>query len=452
MKNISFLKPVLLCLSLLGFVASCDDKEDLPPLQPPTGVTAVVNTAPPGIKVSWDMAEGADYYSVYAAKCESPQAVVPLSEYAFCGTSGSASFTYMVVEEGKGYSFAVKSGRYEGESESGFSLRAYCLYTKDAAGGNDGEGGSSSSLPPPSDVRAVQEGSSITISWSKVGNAAGYNVYRAKNEASASSAQCIERGILATSVEDEPLSGGTYYYYVRTMDFNGGLSDYSAAASCNFTPGGSGGDEEDGDGQGEGEEEGVLDTPTGLRAVQEGETIVVSWNAVENAYCYRLHYRNPMGIETFTNVYAPSTSSVFDRNLKEGTYTFWVQALNANYEASGNSGKVSCTFRSDSGGGGDDTPEKLDTPKNLEAYSGGSFVQISFDEVPLAYQYELYRSTSASSGYRKITASGGTSGGKYVLTDQSPLSGTSYYKVKAIALSYLGIEDSDLSSYVRVNR
>ena len=150
MKNISFLKPVLLCLSLLGFVASCDDKEDLPPLQPPTGVTAVVNTAPPGIKVSWDMAEGADYYSVYAAKCESPQAVVPLSEYAFCGTSGSASFTYMVVEEGKGYSFAVKSGRYEGESESGFSLRAYCLYTKDAAGGNDGEGDSSSSLPPPS--------------------------------------------------------------------------------------------------------------------------------------------------------------------------------------------------------------------------------------------------------------------------------------------------------------
>ena len=239
MKNISFLKPVLLCLSLLGFAASCDDKEDLPPLQPPTGVTAVVNTAPPGIKVSWDMAEGADYYSVYAAKCESPQTVVPLSEYAFCGTSGSASFTYMVVEEGKGYSFAVKSGRYEGESESGFSLRAYCLYTKDAAGGNDGEGGSSSSLPPPSDVRAVQEGSSITISWSKVGNAAGYNVYRAKNEASASSAQCIERGILATSVEDEPLSGGTYYYYVRTMDFNGGLSDYSAAASCSFTPGGS---------------------------------------------------------------------------------------------------------------------------------------------------------------------------------------------------------------------
>lgn len=333
MKNISFLKPVLLCLSLLGFAASCDDKEDLPPLQPPTGVTAVVNTAPPGIKVSWDMAEGADYYSVYAAKCESPQTVVPLSEYAFCGTSGSASFTYMVVEEGKGYSFAVKSGRYEGESESGFSLRAYCLYTKDAAGGNDGEGGSSSSLPPPSDVRAVQEGSSITISWSKVGNAAGYNVYRAKNEASASSAQCIERGILATSVEDEPLSGGTYYYYVRTMDFNGGLSDYSAAASCSFTPGGSGGDEEDGDGQGEGEEEGVLDAPTGVTASNEGSAmlpnIVVRWNPVQGATGYEV-YRGRTANGSYSLLgNTGTTTHYYDRNPLDGSNYYKVKAVNA---------------------------------------------------------------------------------------------------------------------------
>ena len=452
MKNISFFKPVLLCFSLLGIMASCDDKEELPPLQPPTAVKAVVTDAPPGIKVSWNVAEGADYYSVYVAEGEASQTAVPFSEYAFCGTSGSASFTYTVVEEGMGYYFAVKSCRHEDGGESSFSSPAFCLYAEGVSGGGDDEGDSSSLLQPPSNVRAVQEGSSVTVSWSSVQGAAGYNVYRVKDVASTSSAQRIERGVLATSVADKPSSSGTYYYYVRTMDSNGDLSDYSAAARCSFTSGGSGDKEEEEGGDGQDEEGSIPSTPTGLRAVQEGETIVVSWNAVENAYCYRLHYRTPMEIETFTNVYAPSTSAVFDRNLKEGTYTFWVQALNADYEASGNSGKVSCTFRSGSGGGGDETPRKLETPSNLEAYSGGSFVQISFDEVPLAYQYELYRSTSASSGYRKITASGGTSGGKYILTDQNPLSGTSYYKVKAIALSYLGIEDSDLSSYVRVNR
>lgn len=195
--------------------------------------------------------------------------------------------------------------------------------------------------------------------------------------------------------------------------------------------------------------------PTGLSAVQSGETIVVSWNAVSNAYYYRLWYSTPSGQEDFTNVYAPSTSAVFDRNMKDGTYRFWIQALNSNYDESAKSSKVSCTFKSNGGGntGGDDKPSKLDTPKNLEAYSGGSFVQISFDEVSLAYQYELYRSTSATSGYTKISASGGsTSGNRYVLTDSNPKSGTTYYKVKAKALSYLGIADSDFSAYVKVTR
>lgn len=141
--------------------------------------------------------------------------------------------------------------------------------------------------------------------------------------------------------------------------------------------------------------------------------------------------------------------------MKDGTYRFWIQAVNSNYDESDVSAKVSCTYKSSGGGGGggSNTQSKLDTPMNVEAYSDTYYVQVSCDEVPLAYQYELYRSTSPYSGYSKITANGGsTASGRYVLTDSNPKSGTTYYKIKAVALSYLGIADSDFSSFVKVVR
>ena len=98
------------------------------------------------------------------------------------------------------------------------------------------------------------------------------------------------------------------------------------------------------------------------------------------------------------------------------------------------------------------TSSKIATPTDLSAYSGGSFVQISFNEVSLASSYKLYRSSSASGTYSEITASGGSSGNKYVLTDSSPQSGTRYYKVRAIPPSGYGFTESDLSDYVSVTR
>ena len=233
-------------------------------------------------------------------------------------------------------------------------------------------------------------------------------------------------------------TSGSYYFFVTAEDSNGNKSDYSSYAYCTVsgTPK-------------------KPSTPTGLRAVQSGETIVVTWNAGDNVYYYRLWYRTPSGSEDFVNVFAPETSSVFDRNMKDGTYQFWIQAINSNYDESDKSSKVSCTYKSNSGGNDNGGKTQLDKPTNLEAFghSDIGYVQISFDEVSLAYEYHLYRSTSPNSGYSKISATGGSiSGNRYVLTDQNPKSGTTYYKVKAIALSSLGIKDSELSDYVKVTR
>jgi uncharacterized repeat protein (TIGR02543 family) len=102
-----------------------------------------------------------------------------------------------------------------------------------------------------------------------------------------------------------------------------------------------------------------------------------------------------------------------------------------------------------SGGGG---TTQLATPTGLETYVGGSFVQISWNEVSLASRYEVYRSSSANGTYSLITSNSGTSGSKVVATDSSPLNGMNYYKVKAIPLSGYGLTESNLSAYVSANK
>lgn len=300
-------------------------------------------------------------------------------------------------------------------------------------GNNNPGGGNVSSLSAPTGVSAKVSGSSVSISWNAVTGATKYNVYR--NSTSTGSFSLITTVSGTTATDSNPLSG--YNYYKVTAANGNTESDYSSTASVSVSK--------------------KPATPTGLRAVQNGNAINVSWNTASGAEYYRLYYKRPApyDIETFENIYSTSASMEWN-TMVAGTYTFWVVAVGSDYTASDASSKVTCNFTANGGGGntgGGNSQSKLDTPKNLEAYSGGSFVQISFDEVSLAYEYELYRSTSATSGYTKISASGGsTSGKRYVLTDSNPKSGTTYYKVKAKALSYLGIADSDFSAYVKVTR
>lgn len=440
-KLIDFLKGLSpnvfgMCLMLLGTMSmvSCDDEpEDEPTPSPtvlsaPTNVKAVQNGNV--IRVSWDYVSKAVRYVVYSRQGSSGEP-----------SMSSTSDTYSTYEPGRkvsGYCyFKVKAVAYDG-TESAYSMEVSCMYKPGSTGDGNGDDGN---LSAPTGVSARQDGSSVKVSWNSVTAATSYNVYRS---GSASGTFSKVGSVSNTSYTDNnPLKG--YNYYKVTSVKGSTESDKSAATSVNYSSGNGGGTTT------------KPSVPTGLRAVQQNQSIVVSWNSVQDVYYYRLWYQRPNDShEDFTNVYSPSTSAEFDRNMKDGTWTFWIQAVNSDYEASEKSSKVTCTFKGNNGSsGGDETPSKLATPTNLEAYGNSydSYVQISFDEVELAYEYELYRSSSATSGYTKIPASGGSiSGKRYMLTDSNPKSGTSYYKVKAKALSYLGIADSDLSNYVKVTR
>ncbi|MBE6298810.1 MAG: hypothetical protein E7083_00565 [Bacteroidales bacterium] len=427
--NKSVLWGILFSLFIIFTLTSCEEDPypDYSRLTAPTGVSGSVVSN--GIRLSWNTVDDAKFYMICRASSLNGSKVM----LSYIGDGGYI-YNNNVIDtnplDGNNYYFI-----YACKSLNIQSPASTPIYIQYVSGNNNPGGENENKIKAPTNVRAVQNGKTIVLTWDAVDGASRYEIFHASSANGSYSSygywtnnRYIDEVVLVTN----------NYYKVKAIGST--TSEFSDYAYCKYS-----------DNSGSQKPS----VPTGLKAVQSGESIVVSWNSVANTYYYRLWYSTPYGTENFTNVYAPTTTAVFDRYMDDGTYQFWIQALNSNYEESDKSSKVYCTYKSNSAGGdqGGDNPSKLETPKNIEAYSSSYFVQVSVDEVPLAYEYELYRSRSASSGYTKISASGGSTASKrYVLTDSNPLSGTTYYKVKAKALSYLGIANSDFSSYVKVVR
>ena len=260
-----------------------------------------------------------------------------------------------------------------------FYLKGYgeqCELRIAQSGGNGG----STEISAPSNLRASANGNTISLSWNSVSGASRYYVYYSTSSNGSWTCLGYTDGTACTTTAE---TAGTYYFVVTAADSYGNESSYSNTASCNVTSGGGG----------SGGGTSKPSTPTGVKAVLNGDNIIVSWNASNGAEYYQVYYDRPAPYNgaTFENCY--KTSMTFYPKTIYGVWTFWVVAVSSDY-----------------------------------------------------------RSTSPNSGYSKITASGGSSGNRYVLTDQNPKNGTTYYKVKAIALPSTGIKDSEYSSYVKVVR
>jgi fibronectin type 3 domain-containing protein len=291
-------------------------------------------------------------------------------------------------------------------------------------------------VPTPTGLTA-QAGIGISnqLSWTAVSGATGYKV---EYQTGSSEWTPIQETITATSYTHSGLTEWTTYTYRIKAVMNSDESAYSAAVSRTVGP-----------------------VPTGVSATaQSSSSISVSWNAVSGAISYKVYYRiGTYGALTQADLATTATSYTHTGLQANTTYWYYITALNSTRNESGYSSAVSATTSS-SGSGGGTTTTKLATPTDLREFSDSqsSYVQISWAEVPLAYTYEVYRSTSANGSYSKITVSLGSgtgiSSGREIATDSNPRSGTSYYKVRAIPNKtyYPNLAESDLSDYIRVDR
>ena len=475
----------LLGLTFLGFIACSEDKEDEIDYTQLTGLwegeiheegkgtyTALMHFKNDGTVTEYYAITSNGYYAdTYTYTLNEGRLRIIDSQWGEVDEYSIRSLTSArLVLYDTYYNEEISYKRYYGNLPSGTQHNADNTNNGYGDGNNNGSNDEeSTSINPPTNVQAYVNDGKVTITWQPVSGASSYSVWRSSSS-NGSYSPLVYINSSTSYTDNWPSTGYNYYKVIANENIgNGGMyieSDFSSYTSVYVeekkeTP------DENEEIPDEKEETPIVkkpNAPTNVTVSNEGNNyypdVVIRWDEASGADKYYV-YRSSSAYGTYSKIATVQWNVYTDDTAPTNKASYYkVTAVNSAGESSYSSyAKFTPNNNDDvSGGNGGnsgstDAKTKLDAPTNLDYATDLYYVQISFDEVPLAYQYELYRSTKASSGYTKVSASGGsTSGGRYVLTDSNPKSGTTYYKVKAIALSYLGIQDSDYSSYIRVTR
>jgi len=170
-----------------------------------------------------------------------------------------------------------------------------------------------------------------------------------------------------------------------------------------------------------------------LSATKTSEGVALSWAGLSDEYTY-LIYRSASEQGDFSDIYTVyDGSSYLDENPLNGDNYYYVLAIHYFGEDTKQSNVAYCYF--DNGGSNPDPDPDPDpdpsnptisAPTGLNAVKGATSISVSWNSVSNAYQYSVYRASSASGSYSLQTTTSNTS-----YTDNSPLNGMNYYKVKA---------------------
>ena len=230
----------------------------------------------------------------------------------------------------------------------------------------------------------------VSISWSAVDWAVGYNIYRSTVD-NFSQATLIA-STTDTAYADATALPGTWYYYWIVSVANGGEWRTSESAAGNR----------------------LIGVPQNVVASNgtSADWITVTWNAVEGAVSYRVLRATTEFVEDAVEVGTSAGTSWMDLNAVNGvTYNYWVIAVGSSFESEASA--------SDAG------YLRLAAPVGVTASNGGfaDRVKIAWSAVEGASHYRVYRSTAASGS--KTPISGWTTALNYSDTTTEP--GVSYY-------------------------
>ncbi len=162
-----------------------------------------------------------------------------------------------------------------------------------------------------------------------------------------------------------------------------------------------------------------VDAPTGVTAVIPDDDFIVrvSWNAVKHAESYEV-YRSSYSYYGFAKVAEGVTSTTWDDSTPIVGYNYYlVSAVGHGLTSPESNTTTGVNYA-------------LEPPKNVTAtiQEEDFTINVSWDAVTHAESYDVYRSSSSSSGFTKV-ASGITA---TTWNDATPLAGNNYYRVYAV--------------------
>lgn len=180
-----------------------------------------------------------------------------------------------------------------------------------------------------------------------------------------------------------------------------------------------------------------------LTAREDNGTVILNWNAIKNVFMYQLWRSQSSDGDFWMLVDLDETSFVDEYPYNGNNYYKVVAILDTDNEEEIESNIASCRVTSTNPNPDPDpdpTPStSISAPTGLSASVSGSSISISWNYVSDAYSYKVYRASSSYGSYSLLTSTSST-----YCTDNSPLNGSNYYKVKAV--DYSG-NTSEYSNY-----
>jgi fibronectin type 3 domain-containing protein len=271
---------------------------------------------------------------------------------------------------------------------------------------NDGNLPGTPTVPAvPAGLTATGGLSQVSLGWSAVPNATGYNIYWSTQSGAGKNGTKI--AATANSYVQQGLSASTTYYYVVSAVNSAGEGAISAeaSASTSATPVAS-----------------VPTAPAGFSATAGSKQMTLAWTSVAGATSYNVYWSTASGVTTANGTkLAGCTSPTVLKSLTDSTtYYYIVTALNSVGESAPSVQVVGTTL----------TPVPVPTaptaPTGVSAAGGAKQATISWAPVAGAVSYNLYWSTTAG-----VTTGSGTRvaavSSPYVLANLA--AGTTYYYV-----------------------
>ena len=361
------------------YPVSAADFDPNAPLPPAAPTVTCSNAASGKPKLTWNAVSGAASYRVFRSESRG-------SGYSLLGTTTSTSYTNTGAAAGKTYYYRVKAVNSVGTS--GYSnIVSGKVKTAAPAAPSVTSGNSSTGKPQ--------------LTWKAVSGAVKYEVYRSTQQSTGYS--LLGTTTSTSYVNTGAATGKTYYYRVREVKRDGVASGYSNIVS----------------GKAKAAAPAAPSVTAGNSATGKPQ---LTWKAVSGAVSYRI-YRSESRGTGYSLLGTTSATSYVNTGAAAGkTYYYRVKAVNRDGMASGYSNIVS----------GKATLPAPALNIGLSVSSGKP--QLTWDAVPGATSYRIYRSTSRGTGYSLL---GTTSATSYVNT--GAVKGTTYYyRVKACSAAGLG--------------
>lgn len=350
-------------------------------------ITGITSSNEEVLKISWNKVSGAKGYII----SRSTKKDSGYSEIDTVSGEKTTSYTDDTVKAGKTYYYKVEAYNVN----SG---------TKGYGGASDAVAGKTAKRTKITSIVSTNE-KTLTIKWNKITGAYGYRIKRSTDEdGTYKVVKTIKSGNTTSYKDTNVKAGKTYYYTVETMVKTGDNICYSGDSASM---------------------EGRTAKKAKIKyAVSNGSNqIEVNWGAVRGAYGYRIKRSTSKNgtYKVVATLKGKNNTTYQDKKLKTAkTYYYKIETINkvnGKKGYSGNSAAVSAkTLKT--------------TSITAVKATGSTSVRLEWKAVDGASGYQIYRSTSKDSGYKKVGQVKGKNTKKY--EDKTLEAGkTYYYQVRA---------------------